>query len=193
MFTLPTLLYLKLLPLFGQCMYHVIVPNKSRPPHAGGALPSAPLPALHPFWVGRASVGIFAPYQREIGNAPLQRSKSAEAGMRITDKNWTIWSKSLEIQRRSFFIWRTQSNVGRFPFGALSQTSVIFHLAYSVIRLKYDPREGEGASLTKAKTTCRGEGSGGLILKSGRRVDRDRNDRLMRFGAFANDSPKWMN
>ncbi|GBL93874.1 hypothetical protein AVEN_153634-1 [Araneus ventricosus] len=35
-----------------------IVPNKSRPPHAGGAALS-PLPALHPFWVVRASVGIF--------------------------------------------------------------------------------------------------------------------------------------
>ncbi|GBM05225.1 hypothetical protein AVEN_181614-1 [Araneus ventricosus] len=65
MFTLPTLLYLKLLPLFGQCLYHLIVPNKSRPPHAGGALPAGPLLALHPFWVGRASVGIFAPHQRE--------------------------------------------------------------------------------------------------------------------------------
>ncbi|GBO04832.1 hypothetical protein AVEN_100508-1 [Araneus ventricosus] len=56
MFTLPALLYLKLLPLFGQCLYHLIVPNKSRPPHAGGALPAGRLPALHPFWVGRASV-----------------------------------------------------------------------------------------------------------------------------------------
>ncbi|GBN56939.1 hypothetical protein AVEN_150389-1 [Araneus ventricosus] len=37
MFTLPALLYLKLLPLFGQYLYHLIVPNKSRPPHAGGA------------------------------------------------------------------------------------------------------------------------------------------------------------
>ncbi|GBN30079.1 hypothetical protein AVEN_265792-1 [Araneus ventricosus] len=34
MFTLPALLYLKLLPLFGQCLYHLIVPNKSRPSHA---------------------------------------------------------------------------------------------------------------------------------------------------------------
>ncbi|GBM74467.1 hypothetical protein AVEN_69470-1 [Araneus ventricosus] len=59
MFTLPALLYLKLLPLFGQCLYHLIVPNKSRPRHAGGGLPTGPLPALHPFWVGRASVGIF--------------------------------------------------------------------------------------------------------------------------------------
>ncbi|GBM99453.1 hypothetical protein AVEN_133474-1 [Araneus ventricosus] len=59
MFTLPALLYLKLLPLFGQCLYHLIMPNKSRPPHAGGGLPTGPLPALHPFWVGRAIVGIF--------------------------------------------------------------------------------------------------------------------------------------
>ncbi|GBM88275.1 hypothetical protein AVEN_179761-1 [Araneus ventricosus] len=59
MFTLPALLYLKLLPLFGQCLYHLIIPNKSRPPHAGGALPAGPLPALHSSWVGRASVGIF--------------------------------------------------------------------------------------------------------------------------------------
>ncbi|GBN92045.1 hypothetical protein AVEN_60093-1 [Araneus ventricosus] len=30
MFTLPALLYLKLLPLFGQCLYHLLrVPNKS--------------------------------------------------------------------------------------------------------------------------------------------------------------------
>ncbi|GBL87529.1 hypothetical protein AVEN_165146-1 [Araneus ventricosus] len=39
MFTLPALLYLKLLPSLGQCLYHLIlfliVPNKSRPPHAG--------------------------------------------------------------------------------------------------------------------------------------------------------------
>ncbi|GBO24069.1 hypothetical protein AVEN_117670-1 [Araneus ventricosus] len=33
MFTLPALLYLKVLPLFGQCLYHLIVPNKSRPLH----------------------------------------------------------------------------------------------------------------------------------------------------------------
>ncbi|GBN74560.1 hypothetical protein AVEN_136110-1 [Araneus ventricosus] len=65
MFTLPALLYLKLLPLFGQCLYHLIVPNNSRPPHAAGALPAGPLPALHPFWVGWASVGIFAPQQLE--------------------------------------------------------------------------------------------------------------------------------
>ncbi|GBN71627.1 hypothetical protein AVEN_250405-1 [Araneus ventricosus] len=64
MFTLPAFLYLKLLPLFGQCLYNLIVPNKSRPPHAGGALPAGPLPALHPF-CARASVGIFAPHQRE--------------------------------------------------------------------------------------------------------------------------------
>ncbi|GBN01644.1 hypothetical protein AVEN_232767-1 [Araneus ventricosus] len=37
MFTLPALLYLKVLPLFGKCLYHFIVPNKFRPPHAGGA------------------------------------------------------------------------------------------------------------------------------------------------------------
>ncbi|GBN36947.1 hypothetical protein AVEN_100125-1 [Araneus ventricosus] len=58
MFTLPALLYLKLLPLFGQCLYHLIVPNKPRPPHAGGALPAGPLPSLHPFWVGRAAYRI---------------------------------------------------------------------------------------------------------------------------------------
>ncbi|GBN62339.1 hypothetical protein AVEN_186043-1 [Araneus ventricosus] len=37
MLTLPALLYLKLLPLFGQWLYHLIVPNKCRPTHAGGA------------------------------------------------------------------------------------------------------------------------------------------------------------
>ncbi|GBL74002.1 hypothetical protein AVEN_230921-1 [Araneus ventricosus] len=36
--------------------FFFIVPNKSRPPHAGGGLPTGPLPALHPFWVGRASM-----------------------------------------------------------------------------------------------------------------------------------------
>ncbi|GBM90481.1 hypothetical protein AVEN_51883-1, partial [Araneus ventricosus] len=45
--------------------FFFIVPNKSRPPHGGGGLPTGPLPALHPFWVGRASVGIFIQYQRE--------------------------------------------------------------------------------------------------------------------------------
>ncbi|GBM33030.1 hypothetical protein AVEN_263517-1 [Araneus ventricosus] len=37
MFILPALLYLKVLPLFGQRLYHFIVRNKSRPPHDGGA------------------------------------------------------------------------------------------------------------------------------------------------------------
>ncbi|GBM69839.1 hypothetical protein AVEN_198544-1 [Araneus ventricosus] len=59
MFILPALLYLKVLPLFGQFLYHFIIPNKSRPPHAG------PLPALHPSWVGRVSVSTFTPHQRE--------------------------------------------------------------------------------------------------------------------------------
>ncbi|GBO35607.1 hypothetical protein AVEN_153957-1 [Araneus ventricosus] len=48
MFTLPALLYLKLLPLFGQCLYHLVVPNKSRPPHAGGAALS-PLVPYRPY------------------------------------------------------------------------------------------------------------------------------------------------
>ncbi|GBO25066.1 hypothetical protein AVEN_114841-1 [Araneus ventricosus] len=37
MFILPALLYLKVLSLFGECLYHFIVPNESRPPHTGGA------------------------------------------------------------------------------------------------------------------------------------------------------------
>ncbi|GBM42649.1 hypothetical protein AVEN_221761-1 [Araneus ventricosus] len=37
MFILPALLYLKVLPLFGQCLYHLIVPNKPLPSHAGRA------------------------------------------------------------------------------------------------------------------------------------------------------------
>ncbi|GBN64339.1 hypothetical protein AVEN_214671-1 [Araneus ventricosus] len=41
MFTLPAL-------LFGQCLYHLIVPNKSRPPHAGGAALS-PLVLYRPY------------------------------------------------------------------------------------------------------------------------------------------------
>ncbi|GBO12319.1 hypothetical protein AVEN_266566-1 [Araneus ventricosus] len=66
MFILPALLYLKVLPLFGQCLYHFIVPNKYRPPHAGGAaLSNWPSHGFHPSWVGRTSVGIFAPHQRE--------------------------------------------------------------------------------------------------------------------------------
>ncbi|GBM41586.1 hypothetical protein AVEN_196201-1 [Araneus ventricosus] len=36
MFILPALSYLKVLPLLEQCLYHFIVSNKSRPPHAGG-------------------------------------------------------------------------------------------------------------------------------------------------------------
>ncbi|GBO26543.1 hypothetical protein AVEN_67724-1 [Araneus ventricosus] len=48
MFILPAVLYLKLLPLFGQCLYHLIVPNKSRPPHAGGAALS-PLVLYRPY------------------------------------------------------------------------------------------------------------------------------------------------
>ncbi|GBM47416.1 hypothetical protein AVEN_175595-1 [Araneus ventricosus] len=53
------------------CIISFIVPNKSRPPHAGGGLPTGPLPVLHPFWVGRASVGVFTPHQRE-GVWPLR-------------------------------------------------------------------------------------------------------------------------
>ncbi|GBN66242.1 hypothetical protein AVEN_138716-1 [Araneus ventricosus] len=37
MFILPALMNLKVLPLFGQCLYYFIVPNKSRPPHADAA------------------------------------------------------------------------------------------------------------------------------------------------------------
>ncbi|GBO28815.1 hypothetical protein AVEN_24436-1 [Araneus ventricosus] len=66
MFILPALLYLKVLLLFGQCLYHFIVSNKSRPPHASGAAnPAGPLSALHPSRGGWASVGIVAPHQRE--------------------------------------------------------------------------------------------------------------------------------
>ncbi|GBM83514.1 hypothetical protein AVEN_274684-1 [Araneus ventricosus] len=50
MFTLPALLYIKSLPLFGQCLYHLIVPNKFRPLHAGGvALSPLVLYGLAPF------------------------------------------------------------------------------------------------------------------------------------------------
>ncbi|GBL90090.1 hypothetical protein AVEN_135449-1 [Araneus ventricosus] len=38
MFTLPALLYLKVLPLFWQCLHYFIVPNKSRPPNAVGTV-----------------------------------------------------------------------------------------------------------------------------------------------------------
>ncbi|GBM46717.1 hypothetical protein AVEN_48366-1, partial [Araneus ventricosus] len=48
MFILPALLYLKFLPLFGQCLYHLIAPNKSRHPHAGGAALS-PLVLYRPY------------------------------------------------------------------------------------------------------------------------------------------------
>ncbi|GBN50715.1 hypothetical protein AVEN_181185-1 [Araneus ventricosus] len=72
--------------------------------------------------------------------------------MRISDENWTIV-------------------IGKFA----NPTSFVFHLAHSVIKLKYDPREGERASLRKEKTT-RGGGEcgwesvwgGGLVLKAGR-------------------------
>ncbi|GBM87969.1 hypothetical protein AVEN_91923-1, partial [Araneus ventricosus] len=84
---------LKVLPPLGQCLYHFIVPNKSRLPHAGGgdSLAAGPLPALHPSWVGLASVGIFAPHQREdvwplrlISSAtdPKHGSSSVEPGFR---------------------------------------------------------------------------------------------------------------
>ncbi|GBM13742.1 hypothetical protein AVEN_90008-1 [Araneus ventricosus] len=36
----------------------------------GGSLPAGPLLALHPSWVGRASVAIFAPHQREVVWSP---------------------------------------------------------------------------------------------------------------------------
>ncbi|GBN25021.1 hypothetical protein AVEN_183064-1, partial [Araneus ventricosus] len=68
----PTYYDRRLWPIEAVCFAHAqssltvpCLPEQSRPPHAGGALPAGPLPALHPFWVGRASVGIFAPHQRE--------------------------------------------------------------------------------------------------------------------------------
>ncbi|GBM28117.1 hypothetical protein AVEN_176605-1 [Araneus ventricosus] len=70
--------------------FFFIVPNKSRPPHAGGGLPTGPLPALHPFWVGRASVGIFTPHQREDvwslrtiqrATGPMRGGSSEQSGL----------------------------------------------------------------------------------------------------------------
>ncbi|GBL80633.1 hypothetical protein AVEN_225303-1 [Araneus ventricosus] len=59
MFILPALLYLKVLPLFGQCLYHFIVPNKSRHPHAGGESPLWSSPGLTPLLGGPRQCGYF--------------------------------------------------------------------------------------------------------------------------------------
>ncbi|GBN76451.1 hypothetical protein AVEN_147685-1 [Araneus ventricosus] len=103
MFTLPAILYLKLLPLFGQCLYHVflIVPNNSRPPHAGGGLPIGPLPALHPFWVGRASVGIFTQHSTRFMDAKdlksaLEYSMKYEAARTMSKTSRHV--RSMEIE-----------------------------------------------------------------------------------------------
>ncbi|GBM74257.1 hypothetical protein AVEN_28866-1 [Araneus ventricosus] len=72
MFTLPTLLYLKLLPLFGQCLYHLILPNKSRPPHAGGA-------ALFPLVLYRPCTFLGSPGQCEYFCATLAGGRLATA------------------------------------------------------------------------------------------------------------------
>ncbi|GBM57181.1 hypothetical protein AVEN_55071-1 [Araneus ventricosus] len=53
--------------------------------------------------------------------------------MRISNENWTVVVEK---------------------FG--NPTSFVFHLAHLVIKLKYDPPEGERASLTKAKINCGG-------------------------------------
>ncbi|GBN26164.1 hypothetical protein AVEN_33958-1 [Araneus ventricosus] len=59
MFTLPALVF-KITALFGRCRHHLILPNKSRPPHTGGAALS-PLVLYRPCallgWAG--PVGIF--------------------------------------------------------------------------------------------------------------------------------------
>ncbi|GBN64492.1 hypothetical protein AVEN_218258-1 [Araneus ventricosus] len=89
--------------------FFFIVPNKSRPPHAGGGLPTGPLPALHPFWVGRASVGIFTPHQREdvlppVGDmimttydyGPIHGGSSVESGF----EPGTLRSQSRDLTTR---------------------------------------------------------------------------------------------
>ncbi|GBM72952.1 hypothetical protein AVEN_124132-1 [Araneus ventricosus] len=48
-------------------------------------------------------------------------------------------------------------------------TSFVFHLAHSVIKLKYDPGEGERCSLTKAKATKWGRLNEALSEKRDRR------------------------
>ncbi|GBL71949.1 hypothetical protein AVEN_114995-1 [Araneus ventricosus] len=50
MFIFPALLYIKVLSLFGQCLYYLIAPNKSRPPHAGETALS---PRSRPVFLGR--------------------------------------------------------------------------------------------------------------------------------------------
>ncbi|GBM46770.1 hypothetical protein AVEN_6052-1 [Araneus ventricosus] len=62
----PSSLVFKSAAPVGQGLYHFIVPNKSRPPHAGGTAlsPAGPLLALNPSRVGRARVGIFGLHQR---------------------------------------------------------------------------------------------------------------------------------
>ncbi|GBN03466.1 hypothetical protein AVEN_141153-1 [Araneus ventricosus] len=60
MFILPALLYLNVLPLFGQCLYHCIVPSKSRPPQLVGRLsPRSSSPGLTSFLSRPGSVWVF--------------------------------------------------------------------------------------------------------------------------------------
>ncbi|GBN81523.1 hypothetical protein AVEN_58075-1 [Araneus ventricosus] len=88
--------------------------------------------------------------------------------MRISNENWTVVVEK---------------------FG--NPTSFVFHLAHLVIKLKYDPPEGEPASLTKAKTTC-GGGGAWLCLEGGRRSMLRSNLPVVRSGAFVNNHPRWM-
>ncbi|GBN49487.1 hypothetical protein AVEN_19874-1 [Araneus ventricosus] len=94
------------------------------------------------------------------------------SSMQISDENWTIVVEKFE-----------------------NQMSFVFHLAHSVIKLKYHLEGGERCSLTKAKTTLGGRGvwvrvssGGGIHFLKAREGGGDLIDRW--FGAIVNDLPK---
>ncbi|GBM75229.1 hypothetical protein AVEN_73993-1 [Araneus ventricosus] len=90
--------------------------------------------------------------------------------MRISDENWTV-----VVQK----------------FG--NPTPFDFHLAHSVMKLKYDYREGEWASLTKAwvregegASVWEGERDEGSRFEGGRRSRWGSPRPVVRFGDFMN-------
>ncbi|GBM87278.1 hypothetical protein AVEN_201633-1, partial [Araneus ventricosus] len=65
----------------------------------------------------------------------------------------------LEPSHQSRHQWEYPMRIGLLWSKSLENPmKFVFHLVHSVIKLKYDPEEGERCSLTKAKTTCVGGG-----------------------------------
>ncbi|GBL94385.1 hypothetical protein AVEN_83436-1 [Araneus ventricosus] len=89
MFILPVLLYLQVRPLFGQCLYHYTVPNKSCPQHADGealspqvfSRPCTLLGWVGPVWVflHHTSGRVFAPTYDLACNRPIHGAFSVES------------------------------------------------------------------------------------------------------------------